>query len=224
MGTAERRERERESVRTAIVEATRDILLEDGLGALSMRAIADRIEYSPATIYLYFKDKDDLVREVVTEAFVTMNEYMGREVAALGETATAAEQYSALGRGYARFALDHTAYFRVMFELPPVAQMDCPVPDAPGGFDTVVATVERASVEGTIVTDDARRTSILGWGLIHGLTSLYLTGRLAEVVSTNDEFIALVEDAMRTMNHGFAPGARNLSNGAHVDSGAPGST
>ncbi|MEX0893041.1 MAG: helix-turn-helix domain-containing protein, partial [Gemmatimonadota bacterium] len=58
MGIAERREREREQVRTLIVEAARDILSAEGLEALSMRAIAERIEYSPATIYLYFKDKD----------------------------------------------------------------------------------------------------------------------------------------------------------------------
>lgn len=208
MGTAERRERERESVRTAIVEATRDILSENGLGGLSMRAIADRIEYSPATIYLYFKDKDELVREVVLEAFETLTAYMRREVEALGETAGAGEQYSAMGRAYARFALDNTAYFRVMFELPPVPHMECPEPDAPGGLEGVTATVQRAMDEGSIDAEDARRTAVLGWGLVHGLTSLYLTGRLTDVVSTNDEFVDLIEDAMRTMNAGTRPVAR----------------
>jgi AcrR family transcriptional regulator len=208
MGIAERREREREHVRTAIVEAARDLLSERGSGGLSMRAIADRIEYSPATIYLYFKDKDELVGQVCSQAFELLNDYVRHEVMALPETASGAEQYGAMGRAYARFALDHTAYFRGMCELPGVPQMECPEPDAPGGLDTVTATVQRGMEEGSIDSRDARRTAILGWGLIHGLTSLYLTGRLGDVVSTNEQFLELIEEAMQTMNVGFRPAAR----------------
>lgn len=206
MGTAERREREREVVRTAIVEAARDILSDVGVDGLSMRAIADRIEYSPATIYLYFKDKDELVREVVQEAFGAMTSYMQREVKSAGETADGLEQYGAMGRGYARFALENTAYFRVMFELPKVPQMEsCPEPDGPDGMHPATAAVQRAMDEGLIESRDARRTALLGWGLVHGLTSLYLTGRLADEVTTNDEFLTLIEEAMRTMGTGFRP-------------------
>jgi len=203
MGTAERREREREHVRTAIIEAARDLISSQGLSGLSMRAIAERIEYSPATIYLYFRDKDELVGQVCGEAFELLNDYVTREVAAAGETANAAEQYGAIGRAYVRFALDHTAYFRVMFELPQVAQMDCPEPEAPAGLESVVATVQRGVDEGLIDSKDARRTAILGWGLVHGLTSLYLTGHLGEVVDSNDKFLELIEEAMQTLGVGF---------------------
>jgi AcrR family transcriptional regulator len=75
MGIAERREREKEALRTLIIEAARDILSEQGLDALSMRAIAERIEYSPATIYLYFRDKDELIREVVCAGFERLHEF-----------------------------------------------------------------------------------------------------------------------------------------------------
>jgi AcrR family transcriptional regulator len=216
MGTAERREREREMVRTAIIEAARDILSEDGLPALSMRAIADRIEYSPATIYLYFRDKDELIRAVVHVAFDVMNEYVLREVAALGETADALTKYGAMGRGYARFAIEHTAYFRAMFELPAVPHEECPAQEAPVGLDAVAQTVQNAADAGLIEIQDARRTAILGWGLVHGLTSLYLTGRLTELVSGNEEFMALVEDAMVTMNVGMRPVAGRLDGSAAI--------
>lgn len=204
MGTAERRERERELVRTAIIEAARDILSEVGLDGLSMRAIADRIEYSPATIYLYFKDKDELVREVVTQAFGALRTYLAREVAEAGETADALEQYGAMGRGYARFALENTAYFRVMFELPKVPHVEvCPEPDTPDGMNMATAAVQRAMDAGLMHRGDARRTALVGWGLVHGLTSLYLTGRLSDTVMTHEEFLTLVEDAMRSMGAGF---------------------
>lgn len=208
MGIAERREREREHVHTLIVEAARDILSEEGLPALSMRAIAERIEYSPATIYLYFKDKDELIREVVHEGMELMERASAQEVAAAGPDATALEQYAAMGRAYARFAIDNPAYFRVMFELPDSAEFECPEPEHDhagnsSGFDNVVATIERAMQEGSVSGGDARRTALIGWGLIHGLTSLYLAGHLRDAVSDHETFMALVEDAMGSVHTGW---------------------
>lgn len=209
MGVAERREREREQLRSDIVDAARDLLLEQGLGALSMRAIAERIEYSPATIYLYFRDKEELVRAVVQAGFERLSELMAAELAKLGETATAAEQYGATGRAYARFGVEHPAYFRVMFELPSSAQVECPGDGRSewGAFDQVVCLVEQAVARGEIQTPDAARVAVTGWGLIHGLTTLYLTGHLGGVATTPVEFYELVEDAMGWMNRGWSPRA-----------------
>src|SRR5690349_13484924 len=107
MGIAERREREKEALRTRIVEAARDIVSEEGLDALSMRAIAERIEYSPATIYLYFRDKDALLREVVEEGFHRLGEYMREELEVVRGADNPAEEYLAMGRGYVRFAIEN---------------------------------------------------------------------------------------------------------------------
>lgn len=213
LGTAERREREREQVRTLILEAARDILSEQGFAALSMRAIAERIEYSPATIYLYFKDKDDLIREVVEAGFERLEAALRDLLSTLPETMSAADQYGATGRAYARFALENTAYFRVMFELPGVAHLiECPRPEggAPRGdvFDDIIALVARAGEEGSFAIDDAGRAAVIGWGLIHGLVTLYLGGHLASDVGSHDEFLELVEDAVRVVHTGWG-GAGN---------------
>lgn len=211
MGIAERREREKEALRTRIVEAARDIVSEEGLDALSMRAIAERIEYSPATLYLYFRDKDALLREVVEEGFHRMGEYMREALGEVGEAANAAEQYLALGRGYVRFAIENTAYFRVMFELPTVAQMDfeqCAA-DVPSSGemprDFAAATVQRAIDEGDFELPSAARGSLVGWGLVHGLTSLYLSGHLRDEVSSHGDFLDLVEEAMAMLQRGWLP-------------------
>ena len=210
MRTTARRERERENTRTLIVEAARDLVSEHGLDALSMRMIAERIEYSPATIYLYFRDKEELLREVVKEGFERMRESVARELTALGETANAADQYGAMGLAYARFALEHPAYFRVMFELPRVARLDtpCRVAGAGAGLESAVEMVRRAAEAGLIGTRDARRTALIGWGLIHGLTSLYLSGHLTGEVSSREDFLALVGEALRTIDEGWKPGSR----------------
>lgn len=225
MGIAERREREREALRERIVEAARDLLSEEGLAALSMRSIAERIEYSPATIYLYFRDKDELVRQVVHAGFERLQEFSAAELKKLPETADGADQYAATGRAYVRFALENTAYFRVMFELPGSASVECPEATETAGeenaFDEVVARLDRAKQEGSLTVPDARRAALIGWGLIHGLTSLYVGGHLHEEVATNEAFMDLIEDAMHSMYQGWGRGrageqepAGGRSNGA----------
>jgi AcrR family transcriptional regulator len=210
MGINERREREREALRTLIVEAARDLLSEQGLDALSMRAIAERIEYSPATIYLYFRDKTELIGEVVREGFTRMHEYTQREVAKAVPDGPMAE-FRAMGRAYARFAIENTAYFRVMFELPGVAQMDmqCRAADEgvtateEPGFEAVVRAVARAADRGEIAVRDTFEGAVVGWGLVHGLTSLYLGGHLGEGVQGHDQFMAVVDAAQNTLYEGW---------------------
>src|SRR5262245_30741238 len=69
MGSAERRERERQEVRQEITDAARALFLEEGDDKTSMRSIAENIEYYPATIYLYFKDKEELLDCLCQETF-----------------------------------------------------------------------------------------------------------------------------------------------------------
>src|SRR3954469_12743504 len=60
MGIKERQERDREAVRRAILDAARDLFVTEGFQNVSIRKIAERIEYSPAAIYGYFPSKDDI--------------------------------------------------------------------------------------------------------------------------------------------------------------------
>ncbi|WAG70785.1 TetR/AcrR family transcriptional regulator [Clostridium sp. CF011] len=69
MGITERRQFEKEIIRKKIIDATNDILVEEGYENLSIRKIASRIEYSPGIIYHYFKDKAEIVSFVVAEGY-----------------------------------------------------------------------------------------------------------------------------------------------------------
>lgn len=217
MGIAERREREREELRTRIIEAARDLLSEEGLAGFSMRAIAERIEYSPATIYLYFKDKEALVREVVEAGFERLGAAMEDAIEALGPGADPLDQYAAAGRAYARFALENTAFFRVMFELPGVAQIaegDCAkhaerAQQGQGAaarcFDFIASIVEGAAEHGLIRVANPKYAPLLGWGTVHGLTTLYLSGRLAGRIDSPEAFLELIEQAIESIGVGLKP-------------------
>jgi AcrR family transcriptional regulator len=69
MGVKERHERDREAIRRAILDAARDLFVIEGYQNVSIRKIAERIEYSPASIYGYFPSKDDIFFELAEEGF-----------------------------------------------------------------------------------------------------------------------------------------------------------
>jgi len=69
MGVQERRAREKKELRQEILDAARDLFVREGFENVSMRKIAEKIEYSPTTIYLYFQDKADLLDCICEETF-----------------------------------------------------------------------------------------------------------------------------------------------------------
>ena len=69
MGIAERKEREKQEMRTLILSTATNLFVERGYDSVSMRNIAEAMEYSPATIYLYFKDKNELLYTLSEEGF-----------------------------------------------------------------------------------------------------------------------------------------------------------
>lgn len=209
MSSTAEREAQREDVRARIVEAARDIVSEEGLDALSMRALALRIGHSPGTIYLHFQDKDELLGSVMSESFKRLGRSMEAELGKLGEDPDPLERYAAMGRGYARFALENTGYFRSMFEMPGVAEMkECRKRDEAFEHEATsekgVEVLTRAMESGAAV-EDPDQAAVIGWALMHGLTSLYLSGHLAEHVESHDEFMELVESALEVMGHGWLP-------------------
>jgi AcrR family transcriptional regulator len=204
MNTVER-EAQREDLRDRIVEAARDIVGEQGLDALSMRALGERVGCSPATLYLHFQDKGDLLRRVMEEGFTRLAAVVEEELGRLESKDSALERLSAMARGYARFALTNTGYFRAMFEVPGVARLEgCPgdpagpfePADPAVSFEGAASLLRRARSVGEANVADPDRAAVVGWGLIHGLTSLYLSGHLAGHVASHGEFMDLIESAI----------------------------
>jgi AcrR family transcriptional regulator len=114
MGIKERQERDREAVHRAILDAARDLFTTEGYRNVSIRKIAERIEYSPAAIYSYFPSKDDIFFALAEEGFRL-----------LGDPATCSQgQLQSLGpreriraifwRLY-QFSREHPQYFELMF-------------------------------------------------------------------------------------------------------------
>jgi AcrR family transcriptional regulator len=114
MGTKERREREKDQVRAAILDAARELFVAYGYEGVSMRAIAEKIEYSPTVIYNYFKDKDALISELCQSDFGRLADHL-HEAARIADPA---HRLCQCGREYVRFALSHPNHYRLMFMTP----------------------------------------------------------------------------------------------------------
>jgi len=111
MGTVERKEREKEQRRRAILKAARRIFFEKGLPAASMDEIAETAELSKGTLYLYFKSKEDLYVSLLEEG-LTILRRMFEEVAA--RPLPADEALRQIGFTYYQFFKLYPDYFKIL--------------------------------------------------------------------------------------------------------------
>lgn len=114
MGIKERHERDRETVRRAILDAARDLFVSEGYGNVSIRKVAERIEYSPAAIYGYFPSKDDIFFALADEGFARLGDTVRAERTRF-ETLTPIERLAASAWCLYQFSCDHPQYFALMF-------------------------------------------------------------------------------------------------------------
>ena len=114
MGVKERKERNRAEVREKILDVAREMFTRDGVDAVTMRAIAERIEYSPPVIYSHFADKHALIQQLCYRDFRALAQAFGR----IGQIDDPIERLRGIGLAYVDFALEHPEQFRFMFMTP----------------------------------------------------------------------------------------------------------
>src|SRR5215469_3467038 len=112
MGPKERRVREKESVRQLILDAARELFATEGYRNVSMRKIAEKIEYSPTTIYLYFNDKSELLFSLCEETFSLLIEQFGQLE---HEVDDPVERLRLALKSYVLFGIAHPNHYKVTF-------------------------------------------------------------------------------------------------------------
>src|ERR1041385_8259932 len=115
MGIKERHERDRESVRRAILDAARELFVAEGFPNVSIRKIAERIEYSPAAIYGYFPSKDDIFFALAEEGFHLLGDPYAEEHRRQRESLKPLERIRAIFWRVYEFSRQHPQYFELMF-------------------------------------------------------------------------------------------------------------
>ena len=173
---ASRRDREKQALRGKIMDAARQLFADRGYEAVTMREIAEQIEYTPTAIYYHFRDKDALIREICIEDF----DALAHEFEALASIPDPLERLRTIGRGYAAFALAHPNQYRLMFMTPGTPEPE-DVEDRKGNPDrdayaflkwTVGQAIERGQLRHEF--QDAELVAQLAWAAMHGVIALHI--------------------------------------------------
>jgi len=170
MGSKERISRLKENTRINIIDAAHEIVKEEGWQALSMRKIAEKIEYTAPMIYEYYANKDAILLELTKKGYLLLGEKM-REAAS--QQPTPELQLEAIWLAYWNFAFEEQEYYQLMFGV----QINCCVIENMLPFESTpyaIATAPILELMGIQDSDDDRVCTkyYTYWSIVHGLVSI----------------------------------------------------
>lgn len=178
MTSADRRARERHELHDKILDAARELFARHGYEAVTLRKIAEAIEYTPAAIYGHFHDKDDLIRTLCKRDF----DAFSTRLAALAHVADPIERIRQLGHGYIQFALEHPQHYRLLFMSPADLAHDEDSLERRGdphrdGYAFLKVSVQQALDQRRFAehVQDADLVAQTFWAGVHGVASLQIT-------------------------------------------------
>jgi AcrR family transcriptional regulator len=202
VGSSQRKERQKAQLQQQILDAAKEITIRDGFAALTMRKIAEAIEYAPGTIYLYFESRDEIAIQLCRQGYRELFE-------CLQPTANIADprdRLRAIASAYTDFGLTNPATYRLIFMEDPkftnAALSQVPIDSADGAgmrsSQLLVKVFDDMKVERKLSSDaNSARLGEIFWTSLHGILSLkltfpgYLTTPAQELVATmTDTFLA----------------------------------
>jgi AcrR family transcriptional regulator len=164
--------------RDRILDAARDLFLENGPEAVSMRRVAADAGLTAMAIYRHFKNRDALLKAVVLKGHFLFLQYLQRSLAA----PTPWDRLAQSGSQYLAFALENPRDYAILF-------MQAVGPEDEGArgpewwqdaatFRFLVDRIREAGDCGLLLISDPEQTALTVWAHVHGLVSLYLANKL----------------------------------------------
>ncbi|HVS95822.1 MAG TPA: TetR/AcrR family transcriptional regulator [Puia sp.] len=180
MGSKERIHRLKEQTKVNILDAAYDIVKDEGWQALSMRKIADRIEYTAPIIYEYYANKEAILHELTRKGFVMLAERMKE---ARDKHQDLAAQIEALWLAYWNFAFQEKEYYQLMFGVEVnCCMMDEILPTGTTPYDIAARPIADMMGIGDPEDDRVCTKYYTYWSIIHGLISINIVRK-----GTSDE-------------------------------------
>lgn len=190
-------EAERQRLRILIIDAARELFVEQGVEAVTMREIAKRIGYSATSIYLHFSDKEALLRAICDTDFLALAQTLNG-ILRIGDPV---ERLLALGQGYVKFALTYPNHYRLMFMMPRQScspelsslQQNNAEQDA---YYLLKTAVNNVYIAGKFKPEfqDSELIAQTIWAAVHGVCSL-------EIIMSQDAWVnwRMINDRVETM-------------------------
>jgi AcrR family transcriptional regulator len=202
MGSKERQDRERQAVTDSILDAARELFLAEGYQSVSIRKIAERIEYSPAAIYSYYPSKDDIFLALAKEGFHRLD---AKVQAAMG-SGNALEDVRACWWAFYEFSKEQPEYFLLMFvdrSVPRITQQWEGFEFLQQLLNNAVAGIQKAIDAGAFpATLSANAAMHMLWAGLIGPAVVGIRHRLA----TGEDYDALARDVLNATIAGMQAG------------------
>ena len=162
--------------RQAILNAAQQIVAERGIEGLSMRELADRIDYSPSGLYEYFRSKDELVATLCVEGHAALAQHL--QTAQNLPGASASDRLVAVGLAYLAFAAENPDRYRMMFNTRSPEPVSLEHVSTSPSFGVLVRVVHDGVETGEFWTQKGYgvlEQAYYLWALVHGQAMLGLT-------------------------------------------------
>jgi AcrR family transcriptional regulator len=193
MGITERKERDSLQMKRRILKTAMKLFLDKGYENVTIRRIATKIEYSPATIYLYYKDKNEILYDLQNEGFEMLFKAQ-QEVLAIEDPW---ERLRKHGRVYVTFALENREYYDLMFIIRGPAKKIKEQQEWEAGFrsyDFLKENVVACMKAGYLPEANPDVATFAFWSLTHGIVSLIIRDRC--IMYPEEHLTSIIEGAL----------------------------
>lgn len=190
MSIADRKAREKEALKSLILRGAKKLFLERGIEQTTIRNIADEIDYSVGTVYVYFKDKNAILHDLHSIGFQELGGYF-KELFTVKDPM---ERLRKMGIMYLKFAMENHEMYDLMFIVKaPMEFIESSEKEewneGVGTFGALKSTVEECIDRGHFKGHSAESLSFMIWGLVHGMCSLEIRQRTKGVKFSNPDQI-----------------------------------
>ena len=184
MGIVDRKQRQKEEVRSSILDTAWDLVVTEGWQSFSIRKIADAIEYSVPVIYSHFENKDAILLEFNRKGFQLLAEALA--AAKAGHT-DPADQLRAMGRAYWNFAFANKEYYQLMFGLGiPTCETVMKIPAMQQFNEVIIGSIVGMVPQGQQPSFDPFLKYQSFWSMLHGLVSINMSSLTNMTGNDND--------------------------------------
>jgi len=182
MAIADRKAKEKEDLKALILKGAKKLFVEKGVEQTTIRSIAKAINYSVGTVYVYFKDKNEILYALHTQGFTQL----GGNFVVLYNVPDPMERLKAMGKVYIQFAIENPDMYDLMFSLKaPMEFLDAVNAEewneGKATFDVLRTTVSQCMEKGHFEGHKLEPLAFMIWSLVHGMCSLQISNRSSGV-------------------------------------------
>lgn len=196
MGILERKEKQKMEIRKLILDASMKLFVEEGFSNVTIRKIADLIEYSPTTVYLYFKDKDEIFFSLHDIGFMKLEE-LNKDLPSINNPLLRLHK---MGENYLEFGMSNPEYYNLMFiqgePMKKINELECEWEKGNTAIERLKQTVGECIDKGYLAKGDSHLVSLSVWSFVHGLVSLAIRERMEKFVSDKEMVLPTLKQSL----------------------------